>query len=172
MRLPETQHPNQGGCAGISRLCQGKTRPNPRKIEDFWRNLCNNNICLGGWRRRWDSNPRNGSPFAQLATECFRPLSHASDTVHLAAPLQGSKRERSQDPSQISTASRRAGNICRLAAGVADLGTCVGTTELAQHGQVSIPLSPDFRQWHQVVNLKRSACTGPPPCDDEHRPPC
>jgi site-specific DNA recombinase len=45
------------------------------------------------WRRRWDSNPRNGSPFAQLATECFRPLSHASDKIRLAGCSKRGKRE-------------------------------------------------------------------------------
>ena len=51
-----------------------------KKIPDL------SNYFKGGWRRRWDSNPRNGSPFAQLATECFRPLSHASDNLCLAGP--------------------------------------------------------------------------------------
>ena len=44
-------------------------------------------------RRRWDSNPRRGSPLAQLATECFRPLSHASVELHLAIWARLGKRE-------------------------------------------------------------------------------
>ena len=50
------------------------------------------------WRRRWDSNPRWGSPHAQLATECFRPLSHASDGVHLSGEAGGGKGESQRQP--------------------------------------------------------------------------
>ncbi len=46
------------------------------------------------WRKRWDSNPRWGSPHAQLATECFRPLSHASDASHLVKQSLRGKGER------------------------------------------------------------------------------
>ncbi len=60
------------------------------------------------WRRRWDSNPRRGSPLAQLATECFRPLSHASDGDHLKAWGLGGKGEsyRSNDFCRPITSSR------------------------------------------------------------------
>ena len=48
------------------------------------------------WRRRWDSNPRRGSPLAQLATECFRPLSHASDEDYLKGQGLGGKGKKLQ----------------------------------------------------------------------------
>jgi site-specific DNA recombinase len=46
------------------------------------------------WRRRWDSNPRWASTHAQLATECFRPLSHASNDPRLAIRALLGKGER------------------------------------------------------------------------------
>ncbi len=47
------------------------------------------------WRKRWDSNPRWASTHAQLATECFRPLSHASVVAYLAGQWDRGKRGKS-----------------------------------------------------------------------------
>lgn len=34
-----------------------------------------------GWRKRWDSNPRNGCPLAGFQDQCLKPLGHlSSDT--------------------------------------------------------------------------------------------
>ena len=49
-----------------------------RKSTDAPKTQRKHNLARGEWRRRRDSNPRDGFPSAPLAGVCLRPLGHVS----------------------------------------------------------------------------------------------
>lgn len=46
----------------------------------------------GKWRRRWDSNPRDGFPPTPLAGERLRPLGHVSADPYICASVRDARR--------------------------------------------------------------------------------
>lgn len=50
------------------------------------RNRTHRTLSRGKWRRRWDSNPRWGSPHVGFQDRCLKPLGHSSDASRLSGP--------------------------------------------------------------------------------------
>ena len=73
-RLGETNSGRPAACSSAQPVLhnprkQGRNHAGAGSGERF---------CWGKWRRRRDSNPRDGSPSAPLAGVCLRPLGHIS----------------------------------------------------------------------------------------------
>ena len=59
-----------------------------RWAKRFWHSLLYQVISTLKWRRRWDSNPRDGFPSTPLAGERLRPLGHVSTCGFIYVTIQ------------------------------------------------------------------------------------
>ena len=103
----------------------------------------------GGWRRRRDSNPRDGSPSAPLAGVCLRPLGHVSVGGCIREAFRETRRfswfgqSSTTMPGVLVALSRMGRNLCAPAEAGGFEGLAVGSGACGLTRCRSFPIRPD-----------------------------